>query len=249
MKGRFLRLMSLTLTLALLIGCVPAFAVEPTKLATLGNNQIQINNNTGASITEVYLYPNYNSRVGDARNKGWIRNQESGVISITSTEVNRNCLWNMTVVFKPQGRSAFRVTWEDLDLSYYLGEVIEFTVTDNGYYHLSVIDPIGNISFDFYNDTGYILTEVYFFAANSTTWGQMRNNKEIYDQGKITVNFNSTESNSNADWVLHVILREGRTLYWVEFEDINLRDYNGGTMVLGVNRDGTLYIENYSNSF
>ena len=240
MNGRMLKVLSLALMLALLLSCIPAFA------ATVGSNQMQINNNTGASITEVYIYPNYNSRVGDARNKGWIKNQESGIVTLTSTEARRDCLWNMTVVFKQKNGRSFRVTWEDLDMSYYLGETVEFTVTGDGYYNMSIINDYGTISFNFYNDTGYILTEVYFFAENSTTWGQMRNNKEINDQNQIRINFNSAESNSNTNWTLHVLLREGRQLYYVEFEGINLRDYDGGTMMLSVNRYGELYIENYT---
>ncbi len=242
---RSLRALCVLMALLMLTGALPVAAEKPvaTKLATIGANQMQINNNTGASITEVYIYPNYSNKVGDARNKGWIKKQQSGIISMTAAEARRDCLWNMTVVFKPQGGYAFRVTWEDLEISEYLGQIVEFTVTDNGYYNMRTVNMSGNISFDFYNDTGYAITELYFFTANSNSWGNTRNNKQINDQSSITVNFNSVESSSSASWCLRALFRINWRDYYVEFEDVDLSYYDGGTMIMSTNRDGELYIE------
>lgn len=214
--------------------------IPNAKLATLSATQMQINNNTGASITEVYIYPNYSAKVGDARNKGWIKKQESGVVSLTAVEANRDCLWNMTVVFKPQNGRAFRVTWEDLDIRYYLGETVEFKVNDDGTYNMSIVNYSSNIEFDFYNDLGYTLSEVYFYPANSSTFGQARNSKAINDQNSIHIKFNATESSSSAVWYLRVTLAISGYWYYVEFEDVDLDYYNGGTMVLTINRDGDI---------
>ena len=234
----------LCLLMALLTLCssLPALAdtIPSARLATPSSTQMQINNNTGASITEVYIYPNYSAKVGDARNKGWIRKQESGIVSMTAVEARRDCLWNMTVVFKPQNGYAFKVTWEDLDLSYYLGETVEFKVNDDGTYNMSVVSYTGDIELDFYNDLGYTISEVYFYPANSSTFGQTRNNKAIDDQDSIHIKFNATESSSSAVWYLRITLAINGYWYWVEFEDVDLDYYNGGTMVLTINRDGDI---------
>ena len=235
----------IALTLVLVLSSFPGLA-ESRKLATqIGSNQIQINNNTGSSITEVYLYPNYSVKVGDKRNKAWIRKQESGIITITAIEANRDCLWNMTVIFKPQNSYAFKVTWEDLELSNYLGHVVEFTITDNNYIMMSLVDQVGEIEFSFYNDTGYTISELYFYPANSTTWGQTRNTKAINDQGSVNVKFNSVESSSSAQWTMRALFPINGYVYYIEFEDVDLISYNGGTMVLSIDRDGNLYYYRY----
>ena len=243
MKQFAIRLLSLAMALTLLLSVIPALA-ESRKLATSPSaTQIQIYNNTGASITEIYLYPNYSAKVGDARNKGWIKKQESGMISITSVEANRDCLWNMIVVFKPQNRYAFKVTWEDLDLRYYLGQTVEFTVNDDDTYNMAIVGQSEAIEFDFYNDMGYTVSEIYFYTANSSTHGQTRNNKAIPDQGSCHIKFNTVESSSNAVWYMRVTLAVNYRWYYVEFEDVDLNYYNGGTLVLTQNRDG--YFEIY----
>ena len=237
MKKTVLTLLCLTLLLTFAFGDMAAFAATQLK-----PTQIQVNNNTGASITEIYIYPNYTTKVGDARNKGWIKKQESGIISITEVEARRDCLWNMTVVFKPQGGYAFRCNWEDLDLSDYLGQVVEFTVTDDGHYMMSTVSLADNIAFSFYNDTGFVISEVYFYTLNSTSFGLPRNTKQLRDQDSIDIKFNSVESSSSAQWCLRAMFPIDGWTYYVEFEDVDLTYYNGGTMVMSINRDGELYL-------
>ena len=238
MKQFGVKIFSLVIALALLMTALPVLA-ESSKLATSpSSTQIQIYNNTGASITEIYLFPNYSAKVGDARNKGWIKKQESGMISITSVEANRDCLWNMIVVFKPQNRYAFKVTWEDLDLRYYLGQTVEFTVNDDDTYNMSVVGQSDAIEFDFYNDMDYTISEVYFYTANSSTRGKLRNSKAIAEQDSIHIKFNTVESSSSAEWCLYITLKINRSWYYVTFENVDLDYYNGGTMVITQNRDG-----------
>ena len=255
MKHTLRTVFCLLMALLLTVTALPAFAAAPKKpnaqkLATIGTNQMQFNNNTGASITEVYIYPNYSSKVGDARNKGWIKKQQSGIITITATEARRDCLWNMIIVFKPQSGYSFRVTWEDLDLSYYLGNVVEITVTDNGYYNIHVIDgSYSSLEFDFYNDTGYTLTEVYFYAANSSSFGQPRNTKELYDQGSLHIKFNQVEATSTVQWNMRIYFKQGYRTYYVEYEDVDLSYFNNGTLVVTIDRDGYFTYYRYEDSF
>ena len=252
MKKTVLTLLCLTLLLTFAFGDMAAFAATQLK-----PTQIQVNNNTGASITEIYIYPNYTTKVGDARNKGLYDTTEnkkgdqwqtvcpevpSGIISITEVEARRDCLWNMTVVFKPQGGYAFRCNWEDLDLSDYLGQVVEFTVTDDGHYMMSTVSLADNIAFSVYNDTGFVISEVYFYTLNSTSFGLPRNTKQLRDQDSIDIKFNSVESSSSAQWCLRAMFPIDGWTYYVEFEDVDLTYYNGGTMVMSINRDGELYL-------
>ena len=250
MKRMGMKVFSLAMAIVLVLGALPATAETPKaqKLATLGSTDMQFNNNTGASITEVYLYPNYSSSLGAARNKGWIYAQNSGVISITAAEARRNCLWNMKIMFKPGNGRAFSVTWEDIDLQSYLGRVVEIKVNDNGTYNMSVVNQSSNIGFTFYNDLGYTISEIYFYPANSSTWGQMRNNRALADQGSIYINFNSTESTSSARWCMRIQLQISGSWYYVEFDDVDLNYYNGSTMVLTINYSGNVEMYRYDGS-
>ncbi len=233
----------LTLVMLLGLGALPALAAAPVRLATEpGELQFQINNNTGASITEVYIYPNYTTKAGDARNKGWIRSGQNAIVSVTSAEARRDCLWNFCLVFKPQNKRAFSVTWQDMELEYLLGEIVEVYVDDYGDYQLQYTEMGSGLEFDIYNDTGYIFTEVYVYHSNSSAWGKTRNTREINDQGKVHISLNATETGSNAEWNLHIEVRLGRSYYNITFEGVPLEDYNNGTMYVHVNSQGYWYL-------
>ncbi|MBQ4451376.1 MAG: hypothetical protein II912_03270 [Clostridia bacterium] len=255
MKRFFRTFLSLALVLVLLTGMCPA--VQASSYNNVGQYEIYIANITTASITEIYLFPSYSSSLGQPRNKEWIYTGSGATFSVTRLEAQRDCLWNLQLNFK-QGWHAYYYRWEDLDLSALLGEMLVVEVLENGDYNLRYLDddeygddPANYANyFNVLNDTGYPITEIYIYKNGSSRWGSVRNSRRVYDGNQTTVKLTSTELYSSFTWNIRIGFDVGkRTWSYVEWEDVDLRDYLGGTMMVSRYSDGGYYIKPYNEGF
>ncbi len=255
---RFVRtLLSLMLAVALLMGALPAQAEGAVKLATgIAENEFIIANTSGVSIQEVYIYPNYTSSMGQPRTNGWIYNNTEGKVSLTTREIQWDCLWNIRLTVRINYRNYF-ITFEDQDITAYLGYRVVFTVDENGYYSFEYPDanddvmPDGSVlSFTLYNDSGKDITEVYIYREGSSRWGQARNSsgKWIYDGRSLRINMSYTEVTTSRDYMIRIGFDYGRYVSYWEFP-IDTLDYLGGTMRVSRNSSGSYQIEPMSYGF
>ena len=78
----------------------------------------------------------------------------------------------------------------------------------------------------------------------------MRNSRRVYDGNQTTVKLTSTELYSSFTWNIRIGFDVGkRTWSYVEWEDVDLRDYLGGTMMVSRYSDGGYYIKPYNSGF
>lgn len=262
------KIISLLLTLAFLLSFPVSFADgAAAKLGTNSQYTFQITNLSGRAITEVYLYPAYSGSWGKTRNlAGWIRNNETGTITVTAAEVARNCTWNLRIGFNYSYYVSY-AEWEDIDLNSYLGQTLEVSATYDGW-EISLQDDsysdynwgtgsngssgsgtgYTSLEFKIFNNSGRAITEVYIYPEGSSSWGSIRNNKWIYDGQSTTIRLNSNEAKSNRKWCLRIGFDYSRYVSYAEWSDVDLSDYLGGTMQVGCYFDGYWYINN-STSF
>ncbi len=243
---------NLMLICVLLVSSFPAAEAEgAVRLATgIGPNEFILANTAGCSISEVYIYPNYSSSLGQPRNTGWIYNNSEGKVSITSREAQWDCLWNIRLAVKINRRNYF-LTLEDQDLSDYLGYRVVFTVDEYGDYSFVYPDedsamPDGSVlSFTLYNDSGRDITEVYIYKEGSSRFGQARNSggKWIYDGKSMRITMTRTEVTTSRDYIIRISFDGG---YWydVHYEfRMDTMDYLGGTMRVCRDGNGNYFIE------
>ena len=237
MSNRFSRVFAFALTLVMLLASMNLTASAASY--SYGSNSFNLLNMSGHSITEVYFYPSYNSTWGNARNRGWIYNGREATLSFTSAEMRLNTEWSMRIGFD-KGRYVSYALWEDISPAE-LVEAQNVTVYANeqGGYTLDYdgTTPTGDDNeFTILNMTGLAITEVYFYPASNSTWGNSRNREWIYNGDEETMRFSYNELGLNVEWCMTIGLNRGRYVSYITWEGLTLADF--------VNCD---YVNIYSN--
>ena len=256
MKRLINRAFSFAMIFVLLVSVFPLAGAEgAVKLANgIGSNEFIIANTSGASITEVYIYPSYTNSLGKARNNGWIYNNSEGKVAVTSREAQWDCLWNIRMSIKIN-RTYYWITFEDQDLSDFLGYRVSFTVDGNGYYSFEYPNEYTNdmpdgsvLTFTLYNDSGRDITEVYIYSDGASRWGKARNSKWIYDGKSTRISLTRTEVTTSRDYKIRIGFDYGWYVSYAEF-NMDTRDYLGGTMRVSRTSSGGYQIAPMSYGF
>lgn len=240
MRSGFVRVFTFAVMLVMLLTTfqAPAFAYSYS-------NSFTLTNMTGCAISEVYIYPTYNSNCGQCRNKNWIYNGGSVTISFTNAEMNLYTDWSFRVCFTKNGRYYYS-QWDNVNPSdfVYAGSVM---LTSNEYGGMT-LDYGGSGSgtesgtFTLLNMTGGSITEIYFYPMNNSNWGQLRNANWVLNGGEVKIRFTANELAVDTPWCMRLGLASGKYsfIYW---ENISLEDFVDSGYVTITMRNGEYYID------
>lgn len=236
---KFRSALALTLIMMLLCTLVPAFAES---------YYFTINNYTGQSISELYLYPSSNKRFGDPRNtKGYIKDHESGKIYFTSQELKVPGEWSLRIGLKNAKYSTSYYTWEGLDLNEFIGEELNLTFTADGHLNLksaTVTGPVNpqDLTVKISNYTGDSITEVYIFPSNNTKWGFSRTKNWIYNYESATFMMDKDEVAVSTEWTIKLCFKSGRSAYSVTWDEWDINDIIGHELTVYMSDENTYSI-------
>lgn len=230
--------LAMTLVIMLLSSLVPAFAAS---------NSFTLYNYTGQSITEIYLYPSYNSKFGNPRNtKGYVYDRGSVTISVTSQEANLNCSWNLRITLRDSKYRSTWYVWEELNLSSLLGDQLNLTCTSDGHLNLASAgspDTTVNRSVKVTNLTGDSMTEVYIYPSNNSKWGNSRTTGWIYNGYSSTFAMTSAETAVNTGWNITICFRSGNRAYSVTWSDWDINWILGKELTVYMSGSNTYSID------
>ncbi|MBQ1257651.1 MAG: hypothetical protein IIX93_10320, partial [Clostridia bacterium] len=256
MNKRIIRLTaSLLMAILLLVGTASdAFAIIPSPFnnnpafSLLSSKSFTLLNMSGSSITEVYIYPSYNSSWGEIRNQAWIYNGREATITFTNSEYNMDYVsWSMRIGIN-KGRYVSYSLWEDVSPTDLVSSG-KVTLLSNGYggYTLdytstsSVTTQLNKNSFKINNMSGNPIIEVYIYPMNNSNFGKMRNDGWVYNGDSVTVTLNSNELNLNVNWCLRIGVRKNGRAYYTYWENVDISDLiNYGPITVYTGSNGWL---------
>lgn len=256
MNKRIIRLTaSLLMAILLLVGTASdAFAIIPSPFnnnpafSLLSSKSFTLLNMSGSSITEVYLYPSYNSSWGDPRNTQWIYNGREATITFTNSEYNMSyTTWNMRIGIN-KGYYVSYYLWEDVSPSDLVSSET-VTLLANGYGGYTLDYDAANSGtnytdknyFTIYNYSGNPIIEVYLYPMNSSNFGKMRNSGWISSGDSVTVYMTSNELNMNIDWCMRIGVRKSGRAYYTYWNNVDLSDLiNYGPITVYTGSNGWL---------
>lgn len=242
MKSRIRRIFAFALMLVFVL-----MSMNLTASAASGNS-FTLLNMSGLSISEVYIYPSYNSNWGNARNRSWIYNGNEANISFTNAEMRVNTDWSIRIGFN-KGSYISYALWEDVNPADLInaGTIIVTTNESGGY----TIDfggtgpaTYGN-GFTLLNMTGLSITEIYFYPINNSVWGDCRNRNWVYNGDEAEISFTSNEMMIDVEWCMRIGFNRGRYVSYVCWEGLTLEEFvDSGYVTVMTNGDGyTIYFD------
>lgn len=239
---KYRSVLALTLIMMFLCALVPASAES---------YYFTINNYTGQSISELYLYPSSNKRFGDPRNtKGYVKDHESCKIYFTSQELKMPGEWSLRIGLKNARYSTTYYTWEGLNLNDYIEEELNLTFTADGHLNLKSTTPVDqvtpkNLNVKITNYTGDSITEVYVFPSNNAKWGYSRTKNWIYNYESATFIMDRDEVSVSTEWTIKLCFKSGRSSYSVTWDEWDINDIIGHELTVYMPDENT-YSINYS---
>ena len=99
-------------------------------------------------------------------------------------------------------------------------------------------------SFTLINMSGLSISEVYFYPAHNSTWGNARNRGWIYNGNEGKISFTSAEMRLNTEWAVRIGFNKGRSVSYALWEDLTLSDFiDAGTVFVTANENGGYTID------
>lgn len=237
---KFRSALAFTLIMMLLCTLVPALAES---------YYFTINNYTGQSISELYLYPTANNRFGDPRNtKGYIRDHESGKIYFTSQEMKMPGKWSLRIGLKNAKYSTTYYIWDEMNLNDLIGEELNLTFTADGHLNLKSANESGPVSTQdltvkISNYTGDSITEVYIYPSNNSKWGYSRTKDWIYNYGSATFTMTAAEVSVSTEWTIKLCFKSGRSAYSVTWDEWDISDIIGHELTVYMSGENSYTID------
>lgn len=236
MHRRIFRVFTFALMLVMVM-----MSMNLTASADVSSNSFEFLNMSGCSISEIYIYPSYNSSLGQPRNREWVTNGSSAIVRFTNAELRLNGEWSLRICYIKNGYHYYS-QWDNLRISDFVG-VGTVIVTANEYGGMT-LDYSGSAantqagSFTLCNMTGSSITEIYFYPINNSNWGNLRNRNWLLNGNELTIRFSANEMMLDADWCMRLGFASGKYsfVYW---ENIDLRDFvDSGYVTVYTTSDG-----------